>query len=346
MMRIGIIGMGFIGRTHLKAAKSVSGLECVGFVDPQARLDSQDLVGVRSFGSTDALAAEKIDGVVVSVPDEFHVPVTKQALALGLSVLLEKPAARNLQELVDLAGSAPDIGSRLLVAHQRRHHPAAQLTKKLLQDGGLGRLVGVGGVFALKKDDRYFVDRPRGVGLVNLIHDLDLLQHFCGRLAHVSATVSHAARGAKEEDTIALLMEFDSGVVGSMIATDTSPSPWGWDQATLELPSIPYNEAGTTYSLLGTTASLSVPDLNLFRHRDGEAWHQPLVHEKLKTALEDAYVNQLAHFVEVMKRTAAPIVGINEALATQAALEAVFISSREHRRISTQDLIDAAYADT
>ena len=343
-MRICLIGAGFIGRVHLAAAKSVPALEVVGVVDPHARQDHPDLRGLSFYDSLTAmLRTERLDGAIVAVPDQFHVPIAQECLDHGLAVLLEKPAANSLAEAVELARSAADVDARLLVGHQRRHHPAARVAKSVLDDNRLGRLLGVNGVFALRKDANYFVERPRGVGLVNLIHDLDLLQHFCGRLTAVSAAVSHAGRNSREEDTIALVLEFDSGVVGSMVATDSSPSPWGWDQATPELPSIPYTDAGTTYCLLGTEGSLAVPDLRLFTHRDGEAWHHPLVQTTLTTPDENAYVNQLSHFADVMSGAARPVVGIDDALATQAGLEAVWASATDGRRVETHELITTCY---
>ncbi len=89
---------------------------------------------------------------------------------------------------------------------------------------------------------------------------------------------------------------------------------------------------------------MSIPDLRLFRHNDGEAWHHPLVQTPLVTPEGNAYVNQLTHFVDVMRGTARPIVGIGEAIATQAALEATFLSAREGRRIQTDDLVSSCYA--
>jgi predicted dehydrogenase len=340
-MRIGLVGAGFIGRTHVRVAVQVPQVKMVGYVDPLAKADHPDLAGLTRYDTLAAMLDDGVEGVVVAVPDDLHVPMATQCLEHGAAVLLEKPAARSLAECAALS-KAPEVSSRLLVGHQRRHHPASRVAKELIETGELGRLVGVGGVFAVKKDDKYFVERPRGVGLVNLIHDLDLLQFFCGPITQVSAAVSHQGRGAREEDTIALTMEFASGVIGSFIATDSAPSPWGWDQGTIELPSIPFHESGTTYSLLGTSASLSVPDLNLYRHKPGEAWHHPLVHRKLAAAGADAYVNQMKHFAEIVAGRAQPIVGIAEALATQAALEAIFISAREGRRVSIAALVDAA----
>ncbi|CVI64006.1 Gfo/Idh/MocA family oxidoreductase (plasmid) [Agrobacterium leguminum] len=339
-MRIGVIGAGFIGRTHIKAARSVPGLDVVGYVDPLAKKEHPDLSGLRSFDDVDALMKEGIDGVVVSVPDEFHVPVASDCLMRGLAVMLEKPAARSLAEVIELSQATTDIESRLLVAHQRRHHPVSKLVMDIISKGELGKIIGVGGVFALRKDDNYFVERPRGVVLTNLVHDFDLLQFYCGRLKAVTAAVSHEGRGAVEEDTIAATMEFEGGAVGTMVATDSAPSPWGWDQSTHELPSIPYDERGTTYSLLGTKGSISIPDLHFYHHGDGESWHQPLIHSKLNITGESAYVNQLTHFKEIMEGKARPIVGIREAMYTQAGLEAVLLSGADGVRIAIDELIE------
>jgi predicted dehydrogenase len=337
-MRIGLIGAGFIGRMHMQVAKAVPGIEIAGYFDPHVRANHPDLAGRRAFSSLDEMVKAGLDGVIVAVPDELHVPIATDCIKRGWAVLLEKPAAPSLAECKVLARAVKDARGRLLVGHQRRHHAASRITKDLIRQGRLGKLLAVSGVFALKKDAKYFVERPRSVGLTNLIHDLDLLQHFCGRITSVSAAVSHAGRGAREIDTMALTMEFEDGAIGNLIGTDSAPSPWGWDQATTELPSIPYNEVATAYCLLGTTASLAVPDLRLYSHRPGEAWHQSVVEEKLPVPEENAYANQLKHFTEVVKG-ARPLVGVDEALATQAALEAITLSASEGRRIDTRELV-------
>ena len=339
-VRVGVMGAGFIGRTHIRSAASVAEIEIAGYVDPMAKTDKPELSRLRSFPTLEAMAADGLDGVVIALPDDLHVPVATRALELGLAVLLEKPAATSLEECLRLA-AAPNALARLQVGHQRRHHPASRLVRSLIDTDRLGKVVAVAGVFALRKDDNYFVERPRGVGLTNLIHDLDILQFYCGRLTHVSASVSHRARGAREEDTLALVMDFETGIVGSMVATDSSPSPWGWDQSTHELPSIPFTDTGSTYSLLGTKAALSIPNMRLFEHRPGESWHQPLIETSLRADGDSAYVNQLAHFADVIRGSAKPNAGINEALSTQAGLEAVFVSAREGRRVALAELIDA-----
>jgi hypothetical protein len=53
----------------------------------------------------------------------------------------------------------------------------------------------------------------------------------------------------REGDTLALAMASDGDVIASIVATDSAPSQWDRDQATLELPSVPFSERGTTHDV-------------------------------------------------------------------------------------------------
>ena len=87
--------------------------------------------------------------------------------------------------------------------------------------------------FWLYKPEDYFdVEwrRKPGAGpvFINLIHDLDLLRHFCGEVVRVQAMESRRARGFEVEDTAALLMEVANGALGAVTVSDTVVAPWSW----------------------------------------------------------------------------------------------------------------------
>ncbi len=65
--------------------------------------------------------------------------------------------------------------------------------------------------------------------LTNLIHDLDLLRHLCGEVRQVQAITSNAIRGFANEDCAAVLLQFDSGALGSLTGSDAVASPWSWE---------------------------------------------------------------------------------------------------------------------
>ena len=97
--------------------------------------------------------------------------------------------------------------------------------------------------------------------LINVVHDLDLLRHLCGEVAEIQAMQSSHARGLEVEDTVSLNLRFESGVVGSFLASDAGVSPWGWDQATEETLAFPFVPDGVAYRFVGTRGALSVPNL-------------------------------------------------------------------------------------
>ena len=100
-----------------------------------------------------------------------------------------------------------------------------------------------------------------GVVLINLIHEVDLLQYLFGPISLISALETKKTRGYGAEEGAAILMRFESGIVGTFILSDSVPSPWNFEAGTGENPTIPKVEnGGGFYRVMGTKGSLSVPD--------------------------------------------------------------------------------------
>ncbi|NTF35043.1 Gfo/Idh/MocA family oxidoreductase [Rhizobium skierniewicense] len=158
-------------------------------------------------------------------------------------------------------------------------------------------------IWALLKPASYFKpDWRRRIGagpiLTNLVHDIDLLRFICGEISSVTAQTRASARSHEVEDTVAVLLAFDSGALGTLIGCDASPSPWSWDLNSGENPLFPISRENS-YRFFGTEGSLEFPDLHLWRYRvDGEAgWTQPISREgRVVQADTDAYRLQFRHF--------------------------------------------------
>ena len=201
------------------------------------------------------------------IPTRFHVETAIECLQAGVAVLLEKPVAVDYSESLRLVDAVARLRGRLLVGHHRRHHPAIARARTALQDGEIGQVVGVSGLWSARKEDAYFTDTPwhrlsgAGVMLINVVHDLDLLRHLCGEVAEIQAMQSSHARGLEVEDTVSLNLRFESGAVGSFLASDAGVSPWGWDQSTEETLAFPFVPDGVAYRFVGTRGALSVPNL-------------------------------------------------------------------------------------
>ncbi|GAA5205235.1 Gfo/Idh/MocA family protein [Microbacterium kyungheense] len=85
------------------------------------------------------LAALRVDGVVIAVPDALHVDVAIAVAEAGVPFLLEKPAAPTLDELTRLARHAATGSSRLAVGHVLRFTPFWRSVKRILESGAIGR---------------------------------------------------------------------------------------------------------------------------------------------------------------------------------------------------------------
>jgi predicted dehydrogenase len=252
---------------------------------------------------------------------------------------MEKPIASDAAGAQRLIEAARRTGARLLVGHQRRHNPVVQAARRIVQDGELGKLLAVNLLWAVLKPASYFaIDWRRGPGagpvLTNLIHEIDLLRCVCGEINAVTAVASHAGRGFAIEDTVAAIVQFANGAVGTITGSDATPSPWSWDANSGENPAI-FRSHENVYRLLGSKASLEFPHLKLWHYRDDAepGWTTPLASEGRSVTQEDAYVLQLRHFCAVVRGEAEPLVSGEDGLRSLAATAAIVQSAALGRTI-------------
>jgi len=327
-VRIGVVGAGFMGRQHIDFIRAAPDAVLAGVVDPAVADEAFDC---RRFDTVRILLdAERPDAVIIASPNALHVDTAIECLEAGVAVLLEKPVAVDYAQSLRLVDAVARRGGRLLVGHHRRHHPAISRARSAILGGELGQLVAVSGMWSARKEDAYFTDTPwhrqpgAGVMLINAVHDLDLLRHLCGEVAEIQAMKSSHARGLEVEDTLSVNLRFESGVVGSFLASDAGVSPWGWDQATEETLAFPFVPDSVAYRLVGTRGALSVPNLAKYTYDPSfpADWHSPLSRTYLPFAPRGSFQAQLDHFIEIARGEAEPLVSAADASRTLALVEA------------------------
>lgn len=337
-LRIGIIGGGVMGSQHAGFVARELNATLVGVADPFST-ELAERAGVPHFVDYhELLAAPSVDAVIIASPNGEHVATALAAIEAKIPALLEKPVAVSVAEASVLSSAVEASNGVILVGHHRRHHPAVAAAREMISTGELGRVVAVNGMWLTKKSDAYFAQswhRQSGAGvmLINLVHDLDLVRYLVGEIATVQATASNAVRQYEVEDTAAVIVGFDTGAIGTFIASDTVVAPWGWDQSTQDDPQFPFNPDVSSYSIAGTEGSLAFPQLGHYYHDGKSDWHQPLSRRFRTTAAADSYTRQLRHFIDVAQGTAAPIVTVNDAAATLNVIEAAHRSAETGARI-------------
>ncbi|HEX5856608.1 MAG TPA: Gfo/Idh/MocA family oxidoreductase [Microbacterium sp.] len=338
-LRIGVIGTGFMGRQHAEWIARTPRAELAAVADPIAAEADFGCPAHPDAGGM--LAAERLDAVIIANPNALHVDTAILCLRAGVAVLLEKPVATDYADSLRLVDEVARLDGRLLVGHHRRHHPSVARARAAIEGGELGQLVAVSGIWSARKGDAYFTETPwhrqpgAGVMLINLVHDLDLLRHLLGEVAEIQAMVSSHARHLEVEDTASVSLRFESGVVGSFLASDAGVSPWGWDQATDDAAAFPLVPDGTAYQLVGTRGALSVPNLAKYTYDPAISpdWHSPLSRTHLAGAAGGSFPAQLEHFIDVARGTAPPLVSAEDASRSLALVEAAALAARSGRTV-------------
>ncbi|WP_432512413.1 Gfo/Idh/MocA family protein [Kineococcus sp. SYSU DK001] len=242
IIHVGLGGWG--GDWERNAIPPVTEVERVAVVDAheptlrkaQAALGLPDEVCFTSL--TAAAAAVPADGVVITAPMDFHVPVALEALDAGLHALVEKPFAGTVAEARTAVERAEELGLVLQVSQNYRFYPGAQKARQLIADGAVGDLSVVHVDFR-----RWDHDEPADGGYRHYqfphpliydmaIHHFDLLRMTTGREAvSVYAKVTDPPWSRyTEEASAVLVIELDGGLVASYRGSWVSRAPQThWD---------------------------------------------------------------------------------------------------------------------
>jgi predicted dehydrogenase len=336
--RIAVAGAGLIGRTHIALAAASPTVSLVAVVDPSPSAEAVAAqFQVPLFPTLDALLArEPLDGIVLATPNALHVPQALQCLEAGLAVLLEKPIAPTVAEGVALVQRADALGGRLLIGHRRAHSPIMAKARAVIESGQLGRLVTVMGSATFLKPDHYFDDGPwrrepgGGPILINMIHEVHNLRILCGEIVAVQAIASHAVRGFAVEDTVAITLQFASGMLGSFMLSDTAASARNWEHTSRENKAYPTCEDEDCYVLSGTNGSLSVPTMRLktYPGPEGRSWWKPFEAGVVGLVRADPLQRQMEHFGAVVRGEARPLVSAHDGLQNLRVTEAIVAAAR------------------
>lgn len=132
MLKVGVFGVGHLGKFHLNNWREIEGVKLVGFFDPHTETAKQvaDEYGIKRFTDADKLI-DACDIVDVVTPTDQHYPVCMNAIRKGKHVFVEKPLAATIKEGRDIVNFVKEAGVKLQVGHIERFNPAYLAIKKL-----------------------------------------------------------------------------------------------------------------------------------------------------------------------------------------------------------------------
>jgi len=146
VFRLGLVGAGRMGRTHLRALASSADVAVVALAEPDqhGRSAVAEAFDMAAYPSLDEMiAAGDIDGVLVASPTDTHLAMVAAAAAAGLPVLCEKPCGTSAVQARQVLQQSTAAGVVVQVAYWRRYVPALQRLRTRISNGELGRVLGV-----------------------------------------------------------------------------------------------------------------------------------------------------------------------------------------------------------
>lgn len=218
-LRAGVVGLGMMGRHHVRVLRELDGVDLVAVADPGG--DPYGVAGeLPVLESVAALVQAGVDMAVVAAPTGLHEQVALELAAAGVHTLIEKPLAADSPGAQRIADAFTARGLIGCVGHIERYNPALQELRRRLEGGDLGEVYQI-----ITRRQGPFPARIADVGVVKDLatHDIDLTSWVAqSPFTSISARVTHRS-GRQYEDLVAALGTLSSGAVTNHLVNWLTP---------------------------------------------------------------------------------------------------------------------------
>ena len=234
-VKMGIVGLGRWAKVLTQASKQSDKLRIVsGFSrSEEKRAAFERETGVLAAPDLKAMLSNpEIKGVILTVPNEQHLPMAEQVARAGKHVYTEKPIAQTLEDGLKIADLEQRHGVTVTVGHSARLMAGIRIIKERIDRGELGRVAFMEANFSNERALeltpqawRWYKDRAPGGPLSQLaIHQFDVLHLLGGEIAEVSSMASKLSPvGAEVDDQSMTTIRFADGKLGYVGSCWTSP---------------------------------------------------------------------------------------------------------------------------
>ena len=234
-VKVGIVGLGRWAKVLARAARKSDHLEITA---GYSRSEDKRSAFRNEFGVPTApdlatmLADPAIAGVIITVPNEQHLPIAREVAKAGKHVYTEKPIASTLEEGLEIEALEKIYGVTVTVGHSARLMAGIRLIRDAIDAGELGRVAFIEANFSNERaleltpaTWRWYKDKAPGGPLSQLaIHQFDVLHYLGGEIVAASSIASKLSPvGAEVDDQSMTTLKFADGKIGYVGACWTSP---------------------------------------------------------------------------------------------------------------------------
>ena len=330
-LRIGLAGLGSMGRNHLRVISNhpETTLVAVADPDPAALGAAAGLTGAAGFADPlEMVRQTNLDGFVIAAPTTAHMPLALAAIERGLGVLVEKPLAATVEDGLAIVNAARKRNVRVQIGHVERYNPAVLEMGRLMRAGWLSTIYAI-----TSRRAGPFPARIRDVGVtVDLgTHDVDILCWIAGeRPVRVYAETAQRLHASHEDLTFGL-MHFPSGATGFLDVDWLTPAK--------RRSLVAVGEEGM-FELDYLTQRLSFTRSNVERPQMIGGYATTFTGDVAEIPVQsvEPLRAQLDEFVRVLRTGQRPYVDAEDGLWAVAIANALLTAASERRPIDLSDL--------
>ena len=238
-VRVGIVGLGEWGASHLEAYQSLPNAEVVMLCDPRGErlreLAARHRVADWSTSDADLWKREDVDLVSVVNYEKDHLNPVMNALGSGKHAVVEKPVSTRADEARKMMEAAVETGRYLVPGHVLRFEPRYAQLHSLLRSGKVGDPISI---YSKRARPRRLFDTYKRVHTVfeSMVHDIDLAIWYAGARVTSVRAYERSVSGADSPEVLWACLEFGNGVLAVLHSNWMIPDEAGVDVAdSLEL---------------------------------------------------------------------------------------------------------------
>jgi UDP-N-acetylglucosamine 3-dehydrogenase len=218
-VKVALVGMGRMGKNHLRVIRENASFELVAVVDKDA--PEQDLGATKFLRKVSDLQPLDFECAVVAAPTVTHYDIAKELLEMGKHLLVEKPITSTAPQGREVIALAQKKNLKLAVGHVERFNPAVRKLREVIKGGWLGTPIH----FSVTRVGGYpqTVLNGNNVLLDLAVHDVDVLRSMIGTL-RMESCVSHSTVNTDVPDTAEILLRGANGMSATVHVNWITPT--------------------------------------------------------------------------------------------------------------------------
>ena len=314
-MRVGVIGVGNMGKNHARVYSMIDGVDLVGVADiseEKAKVVAS-ACGTEAFTDFRDLLKRDLDAASIAVPTSKHRDVAVVAADFGVHMLIEKPIADSLAAADEIIKAAERSDVKVMVGHIERFNPAVVKLNEVISRGEIGEILTMS-----SKRLGPFPPAIRDVGVILdlAVHDIDIISYLYGReVENVYVIAGNSFH--MEEDYASIMLKYGENKAGIVETNWLTPRKI------------------RTLFVVGTSGVAYLK----YIEQELEIWKEESV-IKENVARREPLMNEIESFLKCISSGKEPSPSAVEGKYVLAVAIASIISYREGREVEVRSIYD------